>query len=95
MQLARHRAKFKYVVLALLAAFLLLNRGARSLVRNSLEYRKLQKQKAALELEKTRLEKDLKAIKAPGNIEKTARKELGMNRPDEIEYRFPPPKKGD
>ncbi len=93
MKLNPRRIKLKYVIFALLAAFLLGNRGFRSLVRNALEYRKLQKQKASLELEKAGLEKDLRAIKAPGMVEQAGRSKLGLLRPDEIEYRFKPPAK--
>jgi cell division protein FtsB len=91
MRLNKHRSKFKYIILILLAVFLLSNRGFRALIKNSLEYRRLRRQKAELDSEKIRLETGLKAIKEPGQIEETARKDLGLIRPDEIEYRFPPP----
>ena len=91
----KHRGKLRYIILLLLAVFLLSNRGFRGLVRNSLEYRRLKKEKAALELEKISLETDLSTVKAPGMVEQTARRKLGLLRPNEIEYRFPPPKKGD
>ena len=95
MRFKNSRGKFKYIILMLLAVFLLSNRGFRGLVRNSLEYRRLQKAKTALELERVSLEKDLLAVKAPGMVEQTARRKLGLLRPNEIEYRFTPPKKGD
>jgi len=91
MQLKKHRQTLRYIVLILLAVFLVANRGLRSLIRNYLEFRRLEKQKIELETEKLGLEKDLRAMKAPGQIEHTARKELGLIRPDEIEYRFRPP----
>jgi len=91
MNLHRHRDKLKYILITLLAVFLLVNRGARSLIRNCLEYRRLEKQKLALELERDRLEKNLRAGKEPGRVEESARKELGMARAGEIEYRFAPP----
>jgi len=95
MKLNQYRGKLKYVILILLAAFLLGNRGFRGLVRNALEYRRLEKQKLALELERKNLESSLRDSKDPERIERTARRELGLIRPKEIEYRFPPPKKGD
>jgi len=45
--------------------------------------------------EETRLEKELKTIKEPAHIDRTARKDLGMKRPDELEYRFAPPSEKD
>ena len=95
MKFNKDRGKLRYIILILLAVFLLSNRGFRGLVRNSLEYRRLSKQKAALEREKIALEKDLRAVKAPGMVEQTARRKLGLLRPNEIEYRFTPPKKDD
>ena len=95
MQLKKHRSRLKYIILVLLAVFLLANRGFRALIKNSLEYRRLKNQKIALDAEKIRLEKNLKDMKEPGQVEETARKELGLIRPNEIEYRFPKPKKDD
>jgi cell division protein FtsB len=91
MQFKKHGARLKYVLILLLAVFLLANRGFRSLVRNYMEFRRLRNQKTELESDKLRLEKNLKAMKEPGHIEHTARKELGLLKPGEIEYRFPPP----
>ncbi len=91
----KHKGKLRYIILLLLAAFLLGNRGFRGLVRNSLEYRRLKKEKAALELQKISLEKELRTVKSPGMVEQTARRKLGLLRPNEIEYRFPPPKNDD
>ncbi|MFA6434317.1 MAG: hypothetical protein WCW52_06445 [Elusimicrobiales bacterium] len=95
MQLKRHKAKLKCAILILLAAFLLLNRGFRSLTKNYLEFRRLSGRKTELEAEKLGLEKNLRAMKAPGQVEYTARKELGFIKPDELEYRFNPPEKND
>lgn len=95
MQLKKHRSRLKYIILILLAVFLLANRGFRSLIKNSLEYRRLKNQKIALDAEKVRLEKNLQTMKEPGRVEETARKELGLIRPNEIEYRFPKPTKDD
>ena len=93
MQFKNHKAKFKYIFILLLAAFFLGNSGFRKLVKNYMEFRRLNTQKAELEREKVRLEKELKTMKEPGHIEQTARKELGLKKPDELEYRFQPPKK--
>lgn len=92
MQLKKHGSKLKYIILLSLAVFLLANRGFRSLIKNYLEFRRLQKQKIELESDKLGFEKSLKLMKEPGQIEHTARKELGLIKPDEIEYRFQPPK---
>jgi len=95
LKIKKHRSKLKYIVLLLLAVFLLANRGFRSLIKNSLEYRRLKNRRIELELEKSSLENRLKIMNEPGQIEETARKELGLIRPNEIEYRFTPPKKDD
>ncbi len=95
MHFKKLRSRLTYIILVLLAVFLLANRGFRGLVRNSLEYRRLKNQKTALDAEKIRLGNTLRTMKEPGRIEETARKELGLIRPDEIEYRFPAPGKDD
>ena len=95
MHLKKFRSRLIYIILVLLAVFLVANRGFRGLVRNSLEYRRLKNQKVALDADKVRLEQTLRTMKEPGRIEETARKELGLIRPNEIEYRFPRPKKED
>ena len=95
MRFKGRRIKLSYIILILLAAFLLGNRGFRGLVRNSLEFRRLKRQKAELELEKVELEKKMRAVKAPGMVEREARRKLGLIRPNEIEYRFKPPEKDD
>jgi cell division protein FtsB len=89
------RSKLKYLAILLLAAVLLGNRGFRNLVRNYLEYRRLGAEKAALELQRADLEKQLKAVGEKPAIEQAARRELGLIRPEETEYRFPPPKESD
>ena len=91
MHLKKFRSRLIYIVLALVAVFLLVNRGFRGLVRNSMEYRRLKNQKIELDAEKVRLGNALRIMKEPGRIEETARKELGLIRPNEIEYRFPRP----
>ena len=91
MPLKKIRSRLVYIILVLLAIFLLVNRGFRGLVRNSLEYRRLKNQKIELDAEKVRLGNALRIMKEPGRIEETARKELGLIRPNEIEYRFPQP----
>ena len=89
------RSKIKYLAILLLAAVLLGNRGFRNLVRNYLEYRRLNAEKAGLELQRKDLERQLKEVGEKPAIEQAARKELGLIRPEETEYRFPPPKESD
>ncbi|MBU2573022.1 MAG: cell division protein FtsL [Elusimicrobia bacterium] len=95
MQLKKHKAKLKYILLLLTAILFLSNRGFRALIKNYLEYRRLNAQKTELVHEKVRFKKELQAIKEPAHISRTARKDLGMKRPDEIEYRFTPPSEKD
>jgi len=92
MQFKKYKHRLNYIILVLLTVFLLANRGFRALIKNSLEYRRLKNQKIALDAEKIRLGQNLRTMKEPGRIEETARKELGLIRPNEIEYRFPRPK---
>ena len=92
MQLKKHKSKLKYIILFSLIIFLLANRGFRSLTKNYLELRRLKNQRIELKSEELGLEKNFKTMKEPGQIEHTARKELGLIKPGEIEYRFPPPK---
>ncbi|OGS08099.1 MAG: hypothetical protein A2270_03390 [Elusimicrobia bacterium RIFOXYA12_FULL_51_18] len=92
MQFKKYKHRLNYIILILVIVFLLANRGFRSLIKNSLEYRRLKNQKIALDAEKIRLGQNLQTMKEPGRIEETARKELGLIRPNEIEYRFPRPK---
>jgi cell division protein FtsB len=68
------------------------NQGFRSLVRNYLELRSLQKDIAALEAQEQANSERLRLLKAgDGSVERLARRELGYIRKGEIEYRFPPP----
>lgn len=91
------RVKFnlKYLAILALALVLLGNRGFRSLVKNYREYRKLSSEKAGLELQRADLEKKLREISEKPAIEQAARRELGLIKPEETEYRFPPPKETD
>ncbi len=95
MKKIRFQFKLKYLAILALAFILLGNRGFRSLIKNYTEFRKLRAEKAQLELQRADLERKLKEIGAKPAIEQAARKELGLIRPDETEYRFPPPKESD
>ncbi len=95
MKPVRFKINFKYLLIALLAALLLGNRGFRSLVRNYREYRALIAQKATLEAQRRDLDRQLKEIAEKPSIEQAARRELSMIRPEETEYRFPPPRESD
>lgn len=92
----KFKIKKKYLLIAaVLAAVLLGNNGFRSLVRNYREYRSLRAEKARLEEQRGDLEKQLCEVKEKPAIEQAARRELSMIRPDETEYRFPPPSESD
>jgi len=91
----RFKFKLKYLAILALAALLLGNRGFRSLIKNYREYRQLRTEKARLEVQRKDLEKKLEEIGKKPAIEQAARKELGLIKPDETEYRFPPPKESD
>ena len=91
----RFKFKLKYLAILALAALLLGNRGFRSLVKNYREYRLLKAEKVQLELQRRDLGTKLEAVSKKPAIEQAARKELGLIKPDETEYRFPPPKESD
>jgi len=91
----RFKFKLKYLAILALAALLLGNRGFRSLVKNYREYRLLKAEKAQLELQRSDLGNKLEEVSKKPAIEQAARKELGLIKPDETEYRFPPPKESD
>lgn len=70
------------------------NGGFRSLTRNWLELRRLNKEIVALQLEEKELDAKLKSMRSgDGPVERLARRELGYIKKGEIEYRFPPPAK--
>ncbi len=91
----RFKFKLKYLAILALAALLLGNRGFRSLINNYREYRRLKTEKGQLELQRGDLEKKLEEINKKPAIEQAARTGLGLIKPDETEYRFPPPKESD
>ncbi len=70
------------------------NGGFRSLTRNWLELRRLNREIVALKREEQELAVRLQALRSgDGPIERLARRELGYIKKGEIEYRFPPPEK--
>lgn len=86
----------KYILIAAIALFLFANQGFRNLVRNYMELRHLRKQRLHLKQEKVSIKKELDLLNTQNDyIEKVVRKELGLVKPGEIEYRFPPPKAQD
>ena len=95
MKKLRFAIKFKYVFILVLAFILLGNRGFRTLVASYREYRALTARKLALEAQRSELAKQLKEVGENPAVEQAARRELGLIRPGETEYRFPPPKDTD
>ncbi|MDD5303737.1 MAG: septum formation initiator family protein [Elusimicrobia bacterium] len=70
------------------------NGGFRSLTRNWLELRRLNKEIVELQRDEKELDGRLKALRSgDGPVERLARRELGYIKKGEIEYRFPPPAK--
>ncbi|HNT97933.1 MAG TPA: septum formation initiator family protein [Elusimicrobiales bacterium] len=79
-------------LLALAAAVLLLaNPGFRSLVANKIEVFKMKRRLAALKAESAELKSAAAETARSESVEYNARRELGMLRQGEIEFRFPPP----
>lgn len=70
------------------------NGGFRSLARNWLELRRLDREIRELQAAEKELDGRLKALRSgDGPVERLARRELGYIKKGEIEYRFPPPEK--
>ena len=90
-----YKKKLKYIIIAVIILAVLSSRGLRSLVKNYLEYRRLENRQSELKLERIKLEKNLKNAKDAAYIEQAARKDLGLARVGELEYRFTPPKESD
>ncbi|HBA61124.1 MAG TPA: hypothetical protein DCZ92_09955 [Elusimicrobia bacterium] len=91
----RAKIKLKYVLILVAALILLGNRGFRNLLNNYREYRTLMSRKAELETQRSDLAKRLKETNAQPAVEQAARSELGLIKPGETVYRFPPPKESD
>lgn len=95
MKTLRFGIKLRYALVVALALILLGNRGFRNLVASYREYRTLTARKLELEAQRSVLAKQLKDIGENPAVEQAARRELGLIRPGETEYRFPPPKASD
>ncbi|MDT8286995.1 MAG: septum formation initiator family protein [Elusimicrobiales bacterium] len=79
-------------LLALAAAVLLLaNPGFRSLVSNKIEVFKMKRRLAELKAESAELKETAAETARTESMEYNARRELGMLKEGEIEFRFPPP----
>lgn len=75
--------------LAIAAMFVVGGRGLQALARNYWDLRQVRAESAALEAEQRDLTKRLELLKSDdAHLERVARKELGLMKPGEIEYRF-------
>ncbi|MDO8803454.1 MAG: septum formation initiator family protein, partial [Elusimicrobiota bacterium] len=79
------KKKLKYIIIAVIILAVFSNRGLRSLVKNYLEYRRLEHSQSELKLERIKLEQNLKNVKDGAYIERAARTELAMGRVGELE----------
>lgn len=89
------RSRWIWAGAGVLAAVVLLgNSGVRSLVSSWWSLRGLRKDLASARREEEVLKGRIAAAKGDDRaLERAARNELGLQRPGEIEYRFPPPEK--
>jgi len=92
-QRTRTLRRFAYAAAAVAAAAVLVgNRGIRSVVMNFLQLRNVDAQIKALDREEKALRERIETLRSDDDaLESAARKELGMRKLGEIEYRFPPP----
>ena len=68
-------------------------RGFRRLLANALELRRLKREYASLQAQEAELSERIRKLKtSDAALEGAARRELGLRRPGEVEYRFTPPK---
>lgn len=95
MKTLRFGTKLKYVIILGLALILLGNKGFRNLISNYREYRALTARKLTLEAQRSDLANQLKELAKNPAMEQAARRELGVIKPGETEYRFTPPKDSD
>jgi cell division protein FtsB len=78
-------------VLAVAALFVVGGRGLQALGRNYWDLRQVRAEGASLQAEQAALTKRLELLKSDdAHLERVARKELGLMKPGEIEYRFKP-----
>mgnify|MGYP001578970255 CR=1 FL=1 len=91
------RARNRWFTAAIAAGVCLLlfgNRGFRRLVRQTVELRHLRRDFDALRKEEAQLRSKVDAASHSDRVlEAEARSQLGLIKPGEIEYRFPPPNK--
>lgn len=96
--LARLRSldpRWMYAALVLAAALLLFgSSGFRRLVSSTLLLRRMEAEGPVLEREMDRLERDIRKAKTDDRALENELRKMGFIGPNEIEYRFTPPKKG-
>ncbi len=89
------RTRKRWLTAAIAAGVCLLlfgNRGFRRLLRQTLELRHLRRDFDALRKEEAELRSRVEAASRSDHVlEAEARSQLGLIKPGEIEYRFPPP----
>ncbi len=82
----------KYALIAAGLFFLYSSHGVRDLFRNYIDLKKLNQRHCELKNEQENLKKEIELLSTKDEyIEKAARKQLGLVKRGEIEYRFPPP----
>ncbi len=87
------RFKLLHLLIALGILVLIGNSGFKSLIKNYLEYRRLENRQLELGREQAELKERLQKVTSGEFTERAARNELGLSRAGEYEYRFPPPGK--
>ena len=84
----------RWLLAAAALALLLGNSGARRLFRNVMELRHSDKKLTDLKTEEASLRKEMNDLKTDDRrLETVARRELGLVKPGEVEYRFKPEEK--
>ena len=85
----------RYIIYVFSIAFILSNKGVRNFIGNCFEMRNIKKQSVIIdkEIEELKTEKEKLLDKNSDYLEKVARTEFNLAKPDEIEFRFTPPKK--
>jgi len=86
---------WKVILVAGGLLFLAANRDFRTLVHNYMDLRALAREEARLEREYQELQREKARLlnEKDDYLEEIARLDLNLAKPDELEFRFPPPKK--
>ena len=81
--------KIRYIIITIVAVFLIFNEGSRTLTRRFFEQQKLKSDIKSAQYQNSLLKKRIQYLESePSYLERMVRSELNVIAPGEIEYRF-------